>query len=118
MTTPAVNQKRQTCTDHAACCGQHFHGLGAFDAHRKDGICYDASEVVYGSNSKRAGEPMLQAWTEIGSCDKERGCWVSGKRDHYVEGVTVWQMATTEEQRERLSDAWAKPTAPQMGLAL
>lgn len=100
--------RRKTCTDHATCCGQHFSGLTAFDAHRIGGICRDAQDVVYGPNSKRSGLPMLQAWTEDGYCDKEPGCYVDGKRVRYAEGVTIWQIATTEEQREKLATAFQK----------
>lgn len=99
-----AKERRRTCTDHAVCCGQHFHGLAAFDAHRKDGICRDASEVLYGVNSKRYGEPVLQAWTASGSCALETGCYVDGKLDHYVEGVTIWQIAPTPEQAARLRE--------------
>jgi hypothetical protein len=94
-----MSDRRQTCTDHASCCSQHFHGLAAFDAHRKDGVCRDASEVLYGPDSKRSGQPVLQSWTESGSCALEKGCYVDGKLDHYVEGVTIWQIAPSAKQQ-------------------
>jgi hypothetical protein len=97
-----TKERRRTCIDHCAGCGQHFHGLGAFDAHRKGGYCHDPLEVLYGPDSKRSGQPVLQAWTTDGYCDKERGCWIDGKRDHYVEGVTIWQIASTPEQAAAL----------------
>ena len=81
---------RQTCTDHCAGCGRHFHGLGAFDAHRREGECCDP-EMVVGQRGKHEGEALLQVWTETGSCDKDAGCWKDGKRDHYVTPVVVWQ---------------------------
>ena len=98
--------KRQTCTDHATCCGQHFHGLGAFDAHRAGGICRDADDATY-RTGKRIGTSMLQSWTDDGYCDKLPGCWADGKRVKYEHPVTIWQIATTEEQRSRLQGAWA-----------
>lgn len=111
---------RQTCTDHATCCGQHFHGLGAFDAHRAGGICRDAGDVTY-RTGKRTGENVLQVWTDDGYCDKMRGCWVDGKRVQHEHPVTVWQIATTDEQRSRLQGAWGSQgdeSDAQMGFAL
>src|SRR3990167_6574888 len=96
---------RQTCTSHCASCNRHFSGLGAFDRHRTEDGCADPESVVY-VMGKRAGERQLQIWTEDGSCDKVKGCWVDGKRDHFEEGVVIWQVATTEEQRERMREAF------------
>lgn len=76
--------KRMTCTDHCATCGRHFHGLTAFDAHRKDGECLEPSEVF-----SEKGRQKLQAWTEDGWCDKQS--WHDGKRTGWDHPVTVWQ---------------------------
>jgi len=113
----AAETRRQTCTDHCCGCGQHFHGLTAFDAHRVDGICREAGEVLYGAG-KRQGQPILQVWTDEGCCDKEAGCWSEGKRLRYAEGVSIWQIAVTTEQRERLQRAWSNESDAQIGLAL
>lgn len=55
--------KRQTCTDYCSGCGRHFHGLGAFDAHRVGQFGVD----------RHCGDPTglsgLQVWTEAGYCD-------------------------------------------------
>lgn len=99
--TDERNAPRKTCTDHCAACGQHFHVLGAFDAHQAGGYCNDASEVVYQSGN-REGKFVLQPWTDTGCCDKEPGCWQNGRRLAYVENVTVWQVAPTEKQLEGL----------------
>ena len=112
MTTVAAPVRRQTCTSHCAACSQHFAGLGAFDAHRKDGVCFDASEVLYGVNSKKSGQAMLQAWTTVGSCALMPGCYSNGKLVQYVEGVTIWQIATTEEEREKLKAAFNQSVLP------
>ena len=95
---------RQTCTDHATCCDRHFHGLAAFDLHRKGGECTDPAEIF-----RKDGEPALQVWTDTGSCTL-----LTGSR---VEGVTIWQVATTAEARERLQGLRLKPSAPARGQA-
>lgn len=51
----------------------------------------------------RAGQPALQVWTHEGACEHVPGCWVNGHRDHYEQPVTIWQVATTEQQREQLA---------------
>lgn len=99
---------RQTCTDHCRGCGEHFHGLGAFDLHRRGGECHNPETVVGAAGSRKAGIPLLQAWTHDGSCDKENGCWQDGKRVKWEEGVTVWQVAVSEAQRERLRELGGK----------
>ena len=94
---------RPTCTDHCTGCGRHFHGLAAFDRHRVDGHCTDPVGLLM--RSKGGDErPSLQQWTPDGYCDKERGCWEEGKRVRYVHPVTIWQVATTEEQRLALAE--------------
>lgn len=98
---------RQTCTDHCAGCDQHFHGLGAFDAHRVNDACGPAGDAKF-AKGKREGESILQVWTDTGSCDKMPGCWKDGKLNHWDEGVTIWQMSQTEEQKQRLKEAWKK----------
>ena len=91
---------KQTCLDHCARCDRHFHGLTAFDLHQRDGECLDPSSVLYGPDSKRSGDARLQAWTLDGWCNKRiRPGW-----DH---PVTIWQVATTEEQRRRMREAFA-----------
>lgn len=100
---------RQTCTDHCAGCGRHFHGLGAFDQHRTDGFCADPAGVLIRSG-KREGQPALQVWTDEGFCDKERGCWDDGRRVRYVTPVTIYQVSTTEEQRAALAALKAIPS--------
>lgn len=75
----------QTCTDHCSSCGEHFHGLGAFDRHlrrssqRLNG--YGAPE--YNLDHVVGAEVGLQAWTTTGRCD------LTGERQ---EPVTVWQV--------------------------
>lgn len=105
MTTvaPPVKERRHGCQSHCAACGQHFAGVTAFDAHRKGGYCNEPSEVLYGPDSKRPGQPVLQVWVADGSCDKMPGCWKDGKRVAYVESVTIWQMFMTDAQRESLA---------------
>jgi len=54
--------------------------------------------------SKKGDEhPSLQQWTPEGFCDKMRGCWEDGRRIRYEHPVTIWQVATTEEQRLALA---------------
>ena len=108
MTTERATA-RQTCTDHCAGCGAHFHGLGAFDAHRQDNECQMPSETLIRSG-RRKGEPSLQVWTAAGFCDKERGCWQDGRRVAFVSPVTIYQLATTEEQRQALAMLNARRT--------
>ncbi len=99
---------RQTCTDHCTGCGEHFHGLGAFDLHRRGGECLEPMAVLGTEGTKREGDHLLQIWTREGSCDKGRGCWDNGKRVRWDKPVTVWQVAVTEVQRERLSGLWGR----------
>ena len=80
---------RSTCTDHAACCDRHFHGLGAFDLHRKSGVCTPPEDVLV------KDRPALQVWTTDGYCRLGKGGVVS-------EHVTIWQKVMTELQREAL----------------
>lgn len=75
--------RRQTCTYHCSACASHFHGLGAFDAHRRAGQCLAPATA---ESSK--GRQLLQIWTDDGYCSLENGDPV----DH----VTVWQ--TTGEK--------------------
>ena len=100
MTTERAPQ-RQTCTDHATCRDRCFHGLKAFDLHRQGGECLDPATVAI-RNGARAGELALQVWTEEGYCDHLKGCWADGKRVKYEHPRTIYQVATTEVQREGL----------------
>src|SRR5690349_7861614 len=97
--------RRQSCTDHCGVCDRHFSGLGAFDAHRKDGECLDPAAVVFLSGP-REGLAALNVWTETGACDHVKGNWKDGKRLWWAEPVTVWQKAVTEEQRARMQAAF------------
>lgn len=89
--------KRQTCTDHCSTCGRHFHGLSAFDAHRRESQCLEPGEAV-----TTKGRQLLQIWTKAGWCELARESWVNGARVP-LHPVTIWQVATTEAQRERLA---------------
>ena len=93
--------RRQTCTDHCVGCGSHFHGLGAFDVHRQGGKCHDPATAAVQSG-KREGQPVLQAWTDDGWCDKMRGCWQDGKRVQWEHPVTVWQVRMSEQERAHI----------------
>lgn len=77
--------RRQTCTDHCGTCGRHFHGLTAFDSHRRAFECLDPATAV----SER-GRQLLQVWTEDGWCDLDRRCWHGGERVP-LHPVTIWQ---------------------------
>lgn len=94
---------RKTCVWHCSTCGQHFHSVGAFDAHRLKGYCVEGAEAV---NLK--GVKTLQPWTEAGACDLMPGCFENGRRVRYMEPVTVWQEVqmmgkTAEAFQERLA---------------
>lgn len=115
MSTPPLTEKRRTCTDHCATCDLHFHGLGAFDAHRRNGYCAEPGEVLYPEGSKREGQPMLQVWTAQGSCEHMRGCWQDGRRVRWEEPVTVWQMAVSEADRERLQERLSESRGQESG---
>jgi hypothetical protein len=58
--------------------------------------------VRYEPGLKRSGQPVLQVWTDSGSCDHEAGCYCDGRLVSYREPVTVWQIAPSPEQQERL----------------
>lgn len=79
---------RQTCTDHCVGCGGHFHGLGAFDAHRREQLCRDPESVA-----TQKGVLLLQAWTTDGYCDKDAECWDNGKKLEAKHPVTIYQRA-------------------------
>lgn len=94
--------RSQTCTQHCGTCRRHFSGLGAFDAHRRDGECVSPEVVV-----DRDGKLLLQVWTTEGKCVLEKGCYRDGKLVRASEPVTIWQRAVTEEQRARMQAAFA-----------
>jgi hypothetical protein len=98
----------KTCTAHCAGCGEHFHGLTAFDAHRADGECQNPATVSYGAKARKSGQLILQPYSTHGFCDKEPGCWVNGKRVKYSQEVTIWQVAMSDEEREKLRAAFSK----------
>lgn len=95
---------RQTCTDHCSKCGQHFHGLGAFDRHLR--------RVAEGTNALGArtyeldhvvGPGVgLHPWTTTGHCD------LTGKS-----GVTVWQRIHGSGDLNRLATLSAKAPSDQ-----
>ena len=97
MTTDA-KERNHNCVAHCTSCQSHFTGLAPFDAHRVGGYCVDPSEPVFGDKSARAGQRILQAID--GRCDKLKGCWKDGKRDHYVEGVALWQMSVDPNDQQ------------------
>jgi hypothetical protein len=88
---------RQTCTDHAACCGRHFNGIRAFDTHRRGGVCNDPTLLYH-----EAGTPVLQVWSNNGYCDKLPGCYRDGVRVRYEHPVTIWQTFKTPVELSRL----------------
>jgi hypothetical protein len=63
--TGVAAPRRQTCTAHCAGCNEHFHGLTAFDAHRRgdpdNRYCAAPEEAT-----NKDGRLLLQAWTETG----------------------------------------------------
>lgn len=93
------DERRQTCThccSELGGCGQHFHGLGAFDAHlqrvheglnRWDARTYELEHLP----GQKAG---LEAWTEDGWCDL-------GAKDQHP--VTIWHLPLTEARQEQLA---------------
>lgn len=97
---------RQSCHSHCADCGQHFVGIEAFDIHIRNREHLVASVVT---SLKDPHKFLLQAWTEQGSCDKEIGCWVNGKRVKRVEPVTIWQKIPSASAREWLYGTADKP---------
>ena len=78
--TDERKQPRQTCTAHCSACGNHFHGVSAFDAHRRAGDCVAPAIAM-----STEGRVLLQIWTNDGVCTLENG----PVREH----VTVWQGA-------------------------
>lgn len=102
-TTTTKRPPAQTCTDHCGRCGRHFHGVGAFDAHRRDGACADPLELAYGVDSQRSGRLILQPWTTSGRCSLAAGCYADGRLVRYEEPVTVWQIAQTAERTAALT---------------
>ena len=102
-----MSEQRATCTDHCTRCQCHFHGLGAFDLHQRAGECLDPASVLYGPDSKRSGEARLQAYTLDGWCNEQPRHWREGKNVGWEHPVTIWQVATTEEQRQRMREAFA-----------
>ena len=85
-----MTTSRQTCTDHAVCCGRHFHGTGAFDLHRRGGVCNQPWELL-----NRKGEPMLQIWTEVGRCRLGVGGAIE-------DPATIWQVAASPQSLQSL----------------
>ncbi len=85
----------QHCREHCAACDRHFHGVGAFDTHRRDFDCLDPETAT-----TEKGNRLLQALTDEGDCDLMPGCWVDGKRVRLVYPVVIWQKPITDKQRE------------------
>jgi hypothetical protein len=89
----------QTCTDHCRLCGQHFHGIGAYDLHRVGDVairegpgrrrCVQGGEVRNGR-----GQAALRIWTTTGVCTLG-----ATPRE---EGVTIWQDAAGAERMDDL----------------
>jgi hypothetical protein len=82
---------RQTCTDHCD-CGQHFHGLKAFDAHfvrlpKRNKWGSKDYDLIHLPGQEVEG---LQAWTEDGWCD------LCDPTEH---PVTVWQVVQSPAQK-------------------
>ncbi len=77
-------KNKKTCVWHCGGCQSHFHSIAAFDSHRIGMVCSL-------ENVNKNGQPLLQVYTETGSCDLMKGCRVEGKRDHWVEPVTIYQ---------------------------
>jgi hypothetical protein len=87
---------RQTCTDHCSSCGQHFHGLGAFDAHLQrfgEGL-NERGTRSYHLRHLEGTDAKLEAWTTEGVCEMSKPTEV---------GVTVWRRPLSEKERERLA---------------
>lgn len=105
MTTEERATPRPTCTDHCARCGQHFHGLGAFDAHRQDGVCVEPAVEALRRSKDGFERPALQVWTAEGWCKLWGGCYENGRfiEDKQQHPVVIYQVATTEAQREALA---------------
>jgi hypothetical protein len=90
------DENRKTCNNHCRGCGQHFHGLTAFDAHRVKGYCEDGPEVLL-VRGTRAGSKALQVWTQDGWCEHEKGCYVNGKFIKHVGPVTIYNGAGRDD---------------------
>ena len=91
-----------TCTDHCATCERHFHGLGAFDAHRVDGECAEPSEVTVTARDSST-HPGLQLWTDSGACRLSRGVYKNGQIVQINSPVAIWQVWQSEQQKEALA---------------
>ncbi len=91
---------RSFCTHHCSDrygCGQHFRGLGAFDAHLKrvsEGPNADGARS-YELTHLEGAEAGLEAWVTDG--------WCSLRPGPDVQGVTVWHLPLSEADRERLA---------------
>ena len=90
---------RQTCTAHCTTCNLHFHGVTAFDLHRQKFECVEPQERV-----SPKGNPLLQVWTEEGSCDLSDGCWENGKRVRFEEPITIWQQVPLGLKSEAVNE--------------
>lgn len=104
-----IDERRKTCTDHCAGCGRHFHGLTAFEKHQQQGEC--RVDVL-----KKDGTPALQVWTADGYCDKDHTCWRDGVRAGWFHPVTIYQVAVSEDARERLLSLNSKKSDAQVAL--
>lgn len=98
---------KQTCTDHCGACGRHFHGLTAFEAHRRNFECVDPPLAV----SDR-GRQLLQAWTDDGWCSLEADCFEDGQLVRWAHPVTVWQLVPTEAGTRFLAERHSEPNSP------
>jgi hypothetical protein len=88
--------RAQTCTSHCSeltGCGQHFHGLAAYDRHLQRIPESEEGETRrYRLEHLTGEEAGLDAWTTTGRCDLTPGS------DEPVEPVTIWQMPGTAER--------------------
>lgn len=83
---------KQTCTYHCSECGQHFHGLGAYDAHLVRTPNRDAPTRSYDLNHEAGLAVGLRPWTRTGTCE------LTGQT---LEPVLVWQLIPTAEAVQR-----------------
>lgn len=101
-----------TCTNHCGGCGQCFHSLNAFDAHRQGDFASDDPEL-----GRRCVHPLdmggrLVALTEDGECRvHDDGSGVRVKR-----GVTIWTVAG-DLARMRARFASERPPGAESGIA-
>lgn len=94
MTEP----RNKKCRSHCRKCNICFSGDSAFDmhiSHEGELTIHNDPAIMKYEQGKREGESRF--FPQGGSCDKQPGCWMDGRRVKVIP-ATIYSIALTDEQ--------------------